>query len=53
MPTHPRAADYKGAARFEIREVGKVLSVRKFIVLARGLPSCINGQMVDHPERLH
>ncbi|MDD4938738.1 MAG: F0F1 ATP synthase subunit alpha [Candidatus Omnitrophica bacterium] len=34
-------------AQFEIREVGEVLSVRKFIVIARGLPSCMNGQIVE------
>jgi len=31
----------------EIREVGIVESVRKLIVIAGGLPSCINGQLVD------
>lgn len=33
--------------KFEIREVGEVYSVRKFIVIAKGLPSCINGQIVE------
>ena len=32
---------------FETREVGKVFSVRKFIVIAKGLPSCFNGQIVE------
>ena len=32
---------------FEIREVGLVQSVRKFIVIAKGMPSCINGQIVE------
>src|SRR5512137_1632230 len=32
---------------FEIREVGVVQSVRKFIVIAKGLPSCMNGQIVE------
>lgn len=32
---------------FEVREVGYVQSVRKFIVIAKGLPSCINGQIVE------
>ena len=32
---------------FEVREVGKVISVRKFIVIATGLPSCMNGQIVE------
>lgn len=38
--------DQSTAQRFEIREVGVVESVRKFIVIAKGLPSCINGQIV-------
>jgi len=33
--------------KFDIREVGRVVSVRKFIVIAKGLPSCINGQIVE------
>ncbi|MCM8792597.1 MAG: F0F1 ATP synthase subunit alpha [Candidatus Omnitrophica bacterium] len=36
--------------KFEIREVGKVESVRKFIVLASGLPSCMNGQIVEFSD---
>ncbi|MBI5150067.1 MAG: F0F1 ATP synthase subunit alpha [Candidatus Omnitrophica bacterium] len=39
--------DNRKAARFEIREVGFVQAVRKFIVIARGLPSCMNGQLVE------
>ena len=34
-------------AQFDIREVGVVQSVRKFIVNAKGMPSCINGQIVQ------
>ncbi|MFA5157330.1 MAG: F0F1 ATP synthase subunit alpha [Candidatus Omnitrophota bacterium] len=39
----------QGASKteFEIREVGQVMSVRKFIVIAKGMPSCINGQIVE------
>jgi F-type H+-transporting ATPase subunit alpha len=37
----------KSTTRFEIRELGKVKSVRKFIVIAEGLPSCMNGQIVE------
>jgi F-type H+/Na+-transporting ATPase subunit alpha len=33
--------------KFEVREVGRVSAVKQFIVLAAGLPSCINGQMVE------
>jgi len=32
---------------FQVREVGKVKSVHKFIVIAEGMPSCVNGQMVE------
>jgi F-type H+-transporting ATPase subunit alpha len=33
--------------RFDVREVGRVRSVRKFIVIVEGLPSCMNGQIVE------
>jgi len=46
MP-NPQIAEKRGDAKFEIREVGKVESVRKFIVIAKSLPSCINGQLVE------
>lgn len=39
--------DKKTTAKFEAREVGEVYSVRKFIVIAKGLPSCVNGQLVE------
>lgn len=32
---------------FEVKEVGEVQSVRKFVIIARGLPSCMNGQIVE------
>ncbi|RKY28271.1 MAG: F0F1 ATP synthase subunit alpha [Candidatus Omnitrophota bacterium] len=35
------------SSAFEVREVGKIKSVQKFIVLALGLPSCVSGQMVE------
>jgi len=35
---------------FEIREIGHVASVRKFIVNAIGLPSCMNGQIVEFAD---
>jgi F-type H+-transporting ATPase subunit alpha len=35
------------SVKFEVREVGRVSSVKQFIVLATGLSSCINGQMVE------
>lgn len=34
-------------AVFDVREVGFVKSLRKFIVVAAGLPSCMNGQIVE------
>ncbi len=39
--------DNKTGTKFEVREIGHVQSVRKFIVIARGLPSCMNGQIVE------
>jgi F-type H+/Na+-transporting ATPase subunit alpha len=47
MPTQARLPQDEARTRFEIREVGHVLSVRKFIVIAKGMPSCINGQIVE------
>lgn len=35
------------AVTFEIKELGYVQSIRKFIVIAKGLPSCMNGQIVE------
>ena len=32
---------------FDVREVGQVTSVREFIVKIAGLPSCMNGQVVE------
>ncbi len=40
-------ANNRQVTQFEIREVGEVQSVRKFIVIAKGLPSCINGQILE------
>jgi len=38
-----RKVDYS----VDVREVGTVKSVQKFIVFATGMPSCVNGQMVE------
>ncbi len=46
MP-NPRPANTAPLTAFDVREVGYVKSVRKFIVIAEGLPSCINGQIVE------
>ncbi|MBN2119657.1 MAG: F0F1 ATP synthase subunit alpha [Candidatus Omnitrophica bacterium] len=35
------------SSAFEVREVGIVTSVQKFIVIAQGMPSCVSGQMVE------
>ncbi len=35
---------------FDIREVGRVTSVREFIARVQGLPSCLNGQKVEFQE---
>lgn len=32
---------------FDVREVGTVTSVREYIVKVRGLPSCMNGQVIE------
>ena len=32
---------------FDVREVGRIQSIREFLVIAVGLPSCINGQIVE------
>ena len=47
MNGQPQAVQTGAPAAFEVREVGTVHSVRKFIINATGLPSCINGQMVE------
>jgi F-type H+-transporting ATPase subunit alpha len=43
----PKTVHAKASARFETREVGQVKSVRKFVIIAEGLPYCINGQIVE------
>lgn len=37
----------KSVKSFKVHEVGCVISVRKFIVIATGMPSCMNGQIVE------
>lgn len=39
--------NHKAAAQFEVREIGQVQAVRKFIIIAKGMPSCMNGQIVE------
>ncbi|MBI3324642.1 MAG: F0F1 ATP synthase subunit alpha [Candidatus Omnitrophica bacterium] len=45
--TRESAAPMKAGASFDVREVGHVVSVREFIVKVQGLPSCMNGQMIE------
>lgn len=47
MKNSKKVADQVRRSDVEIYEVGVVESVRKFIVLASGIPSCVNGQIVD------
>ncbi len=47
MTGDTQVKNLKNTVRFEVREVGRVQSVRKFIVIAKGLPSCMNGQIVE------
>ena len=47
MTAAKRTADLANAGGLEIHEIGTVESVRKLIVLAKGIPSCVNGQIVD------
>jgi F-type H+-transporting ATPase subunit alpha len=47
-----KALNNKAGAIFDIKEVGYVESVRKFIVIAKGLPSCMNGQIVEFAHNI-
>ncbi|MFA6216164.1 MAG: F0F1 ATP synthase subunit alpha [Candidatus Omnitrophota bacterium] len=38
------------AANFEVREIGIIVSVRECVVRVKGLPSCINGQIVEFEQ---
>jgi len=42
-----REGNINGAAKFQVHEAGSILSVRECIVRVRGMPSVINGQIVD------
>lgn len=39
--------DADSGVSYDIREVGRVHSVREFLITVTGLPSCINGQIVE------
>lgn len=47
MSSKPQVKNNASQVKFEVREVGRVKSVREFIVIATDLPSCINGQIVE------
>lgn len=47
MKNSEKGTDQVARSQVEIHEVGIVESVRKLIVLASGIPSCVNGQIVD------
>ncbi|MFH1045543.1 MAG: F0F1 ATP synthase subunit alpha [Candidatus Omnitrophota bacterium] len=47
MSNQPEINNDLASVKFEVREVGRVKSVREFIVMATDLPSCINGQIVE------
>jgi F-type H+-transporting ATPase subunit alpha len=44
---HPPQLDMDLTPRYDVREVGRIQSIREFLVIATGLPSCINGQIVE------
>ncbi len=46
MP-EPQVLNHDANLQFDLHEVGIVKSVREFIVMATGMPSCINGQLVE------
>lgn len=46
MPTEQALNNARGA-KFAVHEVGTIKSVRECIIRVKGLPSCINGQIVE------
>lgn len=57
MPTTALSKPVPAAPRephwFDLREVGRVRSVREFVVKVEGLPSCMNGQQVAFTDGDH
>lgn len=45
-----QAVNNQPVTKFEVHEVGAVKSIRECIIRAEGLPSCINGQIVELPQ---
>lgn len=48
--SNSQAAKDISLAKFEVHEVGSVKSVRECVVRVSGLPSCINGQMIEFKQ---
>ena len=42
-----KAVEGPATAQFQVHEIGSVIAVRECIVRVKGMPSCINGQIVD------
>jgi F-type H+-transporting ATPase subunit alpha len=49
MPVNPKL-NAALSVNVDIREVGKIQSVREFLVSATGMPSCFNGQIVEFKQ---
>jgi F0F1-type ATP synthase alpha subunit len=39
------------SAKFQVHEIGMIIAVRECIVRVQGMPSCINGQIVERGRR--
>ena len=48
MSSNPAVSE--SATRFQVHEIGRVISVRECIVRVKGMPSCINGQVVEFEQ---
>lgn len=42
-----KAVENSATAQFQVHEIGTVVAVRECIVRVKGMPSCINGQIVE------
>lgn len=42
-----RAAETTSTAQFQVHEIGTIVAVRECIVRVKGMPSCINSQIVE------
>ncbi len=46
----PSRSDHTLVTDIDVREVGRVQSIREFLVTATGMPSCFNGQIVEFAQ---